>query len=146
MSGQLLDYVIPAGENIDDYHTQAQYLFDHGWKLHEDGNCGRGWYYTDVNGGKHWNLYAKDAYVRQRHWEIMFPPKDDPVNHPKHYNRCGVEVIDVIEAYAPANYHLGNVIKYVCRSGHKGSELEDWKKARWYLDRLINHAEEIKNL
>lgn len=64
----------------------------------------------------------------------------DMVNSPPHYNKAGIEVIDVIEAYAPTNYHLGNVIKYVCRSGHKGSELEDWCKAKWYLDRLIERA------
>lgn len=33
-------------------------------------------------------------------------------------------------------FHLGNVIKYVLRSKYKGKELEDLKKARWYLDRL----------
>lgn len=65
----------------------------------------------------------------------------DNINSPEHYNQAGIEVIDVIEAYAPTNYHLGNVIKYVCRSGHKGSELMDWKKARWYLDRLITTRE-----
>lgn len=61
----------------------------------------------------------------------------DMVNHPAHYNKQGIEVIDVIEAYSLGNYHLGNVIKYCCRSGFKGTMLEDWKKARWYLDRLI---------
>lgn len=38
-------------------------------------------------------------------------------------------------------FHLGNVIKYVLRSKYKGKELEDLKKARWYLDRLINVIE-----
>lgn len=63
------------------------------------------------------------------------------VNSPPHYTHGSMEVIDVIESYAPNNFHLGCVIKYVCRSGYKHNELEDWKKARWYLDRLISQRE-----
>ena len=59
----------------------------------------------------------------------------DPVEKPEHYNQ-GVEVIDVIEDYK-LNYHLGNVIKYICRAKFKGKELEDLDKAKWYLDREI---------
>ena len=61
---------------------------------------------------------------------------DDVVNHPSHYTRGPVEVIDIIEGFG-LNYHLGNVIKYVLRAGHKNDALEDLKKARWYLDREI---------
>ena len=66
----------------------------------------------------------------------------DMVNHPPHYqSSSGLEVIDVIEAFTE---HLtgdeatntGNVIKYICRWKEKNG-LEDLKKARWYLDRLI---------
>lgn len=34
-------------------------------------------------------------------------------------------------------FHLGNVLKYIVRAPHKGSEIRDLKKARWYLDRWI---------
>ena len=59
----------------------------------------------------------------------------DAIN-PDHYKVGGVETIDFIEAKA-LNYNLGNVIKYVSRAGHKGVEVEDLKKAAWYLAREI---------
>lgn len=61
----------------------------------------------------------------------------DVVNHPPHYNQRGIEVIDVIEAYA-LPYRLGNVIKYVLRAAYKGKREEDLRKALWYLEREIN--------
>lgn len=62
----------------------------------------------------------------------------DMVNHPPHYQGAdGIEAIDVIEAY-DLGYHLGNAFKYFVRAGKKGSEIEDLKKARWYLARWIN--------
>lgn len=60
----------------------------------------------------------------------------DQVNHPPHYNFGSIEVIEVIEDWR-LGFHLGNAVKYIARSAHKGSELEDLKKARWYLDRKI---------
>ena len=63
-------------------------------------------------------------------------PKADNVNHPPHYKTGGIETIDFIEA-KELGYHLGNVIKYVTRAKHKGNELEDLKKAQWYLERAI---------
>ena len=60
----------------------------------------------------------------------------DLINKPPHYTRSAVETIDAIEAWK-LDFHLGNVVKYVSRAGHKGEELEDLRKARWYLDRAI---------
>lgn len=60
------------------------------------------------------------------------------VDHPKHYqSKNGVEVIDVIEEFN-LGFHLGNVIKYILRAGHKNDELEDLEKAKWYLERVID--------
>lgn len=67
------------------------------------------------------------------------PRKEDVINHPSHYTRGNIEVIDFIEDQQ-LPYHLGNVIKYIARAGHKGDKLEDLKKARWYLDRYINEV------
>ena len=64
-------------------------------------------------------------------------PQFDNVNHPSHYKSGGIETIDFIEA-KELGYHLGNVIKYVTRAKHKGNELEDLKKAQWYLNREIS--------
>ncbi len=60
----------------------------------------------------------------------------EAVNHPDHYKHGGIEAIDVIEAWGPG-FHLGNVVKYIARAQHKGSEKEDVQKAIWYLKRWI---------
>lgn len=66
----------------------------------------------------------------------------DPVNHPSHYTShpSGIECIQITEHM---NFCLGNTLKYIWRAGEKvgASELEDLKKARWYLDREIARRE-----
>lgn len=66
--------------------------------------------------------------------------KSCTINHPPHYTFGTIEVIDVIEDWK-LNYHEGNIIKYVARSKYKGSQLEDLKKAQWYLNRQIKKIE-----
>lgn len=69
----------------------------------------------------------------------------DPVDKPQHYNSGGIEAITAIEAsMAPeayAGYLKGNVMKYLWRYEKKEKPIEDLKKARWYLDRLIGLRE-----
>ena len=66
----------------------------------------------------------------------------DNVNKPKHYVLEGLEPyqsIDVINAVLGENaryFYLGNIIKYFLRAEKKNG-LEDYKKARVYLDWLI---------
>lgn len=69
---------------------------------------------------------------------------NDPVNHPSHYTSGKIEVMDFIED-KKLNFARGNVIKYVSRAGKKdpNKELEDLKKAMWYLNREI---ERLRNL
>ena len=68
----------------------------------------------------------------------------DMVNHPDHYNKGGIETIDAIESALGEEgskfYHTGNVLKYMWRWQYKNG-IEDLKKARWYLDRLIRNLE-----
>lgn len=68
---------------------------------------------------------------------------DETVDHPAHYNShpSGVECIDIIK-HMP--FSAGSVIKYLWRAGLKDSEptLRDLKKARWYLDCMIQDEEE----
>ena len=46
----------------------------------------------------------------------------DIINHPSHYqSEHGLEVIQVIEIFK-LDYHLGNVVKYILRAGHKKNE------------------------
>lgn len=67
----------------------------------------------------------------------------DPVNHPAHYTThpSKVECIAITEHM---NFCLGNAIKYIWRASEKGKQLEDLKKARWYLDREISRLENVK--
>ena len=67
---------------------------------------------------------------------------DDPVNHPSHYTAYnGLEIIDLTEQM---NFNRGNAVKYIARAGLKGGpekELEDLKKAQWYISREISRLE-----
>ena len=51
---------------------------------------------------------------------------------PDCYQRGNIEVWDFIRDQN-LNYHLGNVIKYICRAGYKDDDLKDLKKAAHYL-------------
>ena len=67
----------------------------------------------------------------------------EKINHPNHYGGKNnpYESINIIEHWN-LNFHLGNVIKYISRAGKKTkNELEDLKKAQWYLDRYIDWKE-----
>ena len=61
---------------------------------------------------------------------------DSKIDYPPHYTYSEIEPLDVIEAWR-LGYHLGNVVKYLARHQRKGTPLEDLKKARFYLDRVI---------
>lgn len=73
---------------------------------------------------------------------------DDPVNHPSHYTSGGIECLEAIKASMDvqgfADFLKGQVIKYVWRYQLKGKPLEDLKKARFYLDRLIKEWEDVE--
>lgn len=66
----------------------------------------------------------------------------DPVNRPSHYTDGKIEVIDFIED-KNLGFCLGNAIKYIARAGKKDptKEVEDLKKARWYIERRIKELE-----
>ena len=63
---------------------------------------------------------------------------NDNVNHPSHYTDGKIEVIDFIEDKG-LNFHRGNAVKYIARAGKKdpAKEVEDLRKAVWYLNREI---------
>jgi len=64
---------------------------------------------------------------------------------PGHYRRGKIQVWDFIRDQG-LSYHLGNVIKYVCRAGFKSDRLEDLKKATHYLQNEIEHQRQELNL
>ena len=108
--------------------------------------------------------YGREAWVKASDYRPVEPPsiKDslttesncselpnsssDPIN-PSHYKHLPTEAIDVIMAAiagAPSNkaaYLHGQLLKYPLRCWEKNG-IEDLKKARWYLDRLIKEVGE----
>ncbi len=72
----------------------------------------------------------------------------DMVNHPSHYTQGSIECIDAIKAATVGKTGIeavcvANVIKYLWRYEEKNGP-EDVKKARWYLERLINELNGVK--
>lgn len=65
----------------------------------------------------------------------------DAIN-PDHYKVGGIEVIDYVKAkLSPEEYRgylRGNALKYLCRAGHKDDAAQDYKKAQWFIERLIS--------
>jgi len=55
---------------------------------------------------------------------------------PEYYRRGSIQVWDFVRDQE-LNFHLGNVIKYVCRAGHKEDDIEDLSKALHYLSNEI---------
>jgi hypothetical protein len=75
----------------------------------------------------------------------------ESVNHPSHYGGIDnpYEVIKVCEAWGlDSDAYLFNVVKYVARAGKKDpvKEIEDLKKAVFYLERKIKILNNKKNV
>jgi Protein of unknwon function (DUF3310) len=92
---------------------------------------------------------TKPEYVQLTFSDLNLPAQqglDDVVNHPKHYTQGNIETIEYMESALTAEEFCGgckmNVLKYVSREKHKNG-IEDLKKARWYLDRLIAYLEKL---
>ena len=69
----------------------------------------------------------------------------DMVDHPSHYTQGGIECIDALKAATVSKTGIeaictANAIKYLWRYEEKNG-IEDVKKARWYIDRLIKELE-----
>ena len=62
----------------------------------------------------------------------------DTIHHPKHYTSddCGVEAIE-ITSLLPAC--ISNAVKYVWRCGKKDEDLQELKKALWYINYSIDN-------
>lgn len=73
----------------------------------------------------------------------------DNANHPSHYGGKDnpYEAIKVIEAWGlDRDFLLGNTVKYIARAGKKEDpEIQDLKKAMWYLQRKIDNLQNKKS-
>lgn len=86
-------------------------------------------------------------YLKVKHQKIIFilnQMSKEHVNHPQHYGgeNNPYEAIKVIDAWG-LGFSLGNTVKYISRAGKKETdkELQDLKKALWYLQ---HHIEELE--
>jgi len=75
-------------------------------------------------------------------WKKALEMKADMVNHPAHYKVGGIEAIDYIQAKLSkeefAGYCRGNALKYLSRAGHKDDAAQEYRKAIWYIERLLS--------
>lgn len=90
-----------------------------------------------------WNLkHLTPAPDTEVHADLV--AENEAVKHPAHYGGADdpYEAIKVIEAW-DLNFNLGSVLKYVRRAGKKDAskELEDLRKARFYIDHEITRLE-----
>lgn len=105
---------------------------------------------SDCPGGVCPVPWATDTSGNDEPKETSMPPVlINNINHPSHYTEeGGVECIEAIEAQLTfeeyEGFLRGNCVKYLWRWKNKGG-VEDLKKCRWYLDRLIEVADAEKN-
>jgi hypothetical protein len=104
-------------------------------------------YYLDLD-DKEWNWqdWMLEDEVVTENYET--PNNNDNVNHPKHYTShpSGVECIEITKHY---DFCIGNAIKYLWRAGLKSEQgyssdekqIEDLKKAIWYINKKIEMLE-----
>ena len=81
------------------------------------------------------NRIASKTYV-----DSYDKPPADPVNAPSHYNEGSIECIDYLKDSLGSGYSAyleGSVKKYLHRFRYKKKPVEDLRKAKWYIDRLI---------
>jgi len=79
--------------------------------------------------------------------KMSIKKKHDPVHKPAHYNNGTIECISYIKQQLGSefpSYLEGNAIKYIHRHNMKHSNnIQDLEKAKWYINKLIEHYEEL---
>lgn len=122
------------------YKNNGNTVFHEGiWR-----DCAKHEFYTSFEFMETWGFLLE--VIWQRKTTNQSKAQGDAVN-PSHYKNGTIECINAIESATVNKAGLeavctANVIKYLWRYENKNG-LEDIKKACWYLDKLINHVEEI---
>ena len=114
-------------------------------QVHRNNTSG-GEYQTSVNFDGYWEYNkSPNEYDIMGLWEAPIVQAKDAIN-PDHYKVGGMQPWEYLKMKltpeALKGFYLGNVIKYCSRADHKG-KVEDFKKARWYLDKIIEDMEAI---
>jgi len=94
------------------------------------------------------NLYDRDRWADFYETGNSNPSNGTPTTassligmtkyNPSHYQRGRIQVWDFI-VDQQLDFLAGNIIKYICRAGHKNqeTEIDDWLKIRAYVNRKI---------
>ena len=92
-----------------------------------------------------YSVIAAEAESPTEKFEVEDEADKAVTNHPKRYlNKSGIEAIDIIELFTSGitggqAFNLGTAVKYLARLGKKTKNVqEEWKKVKWYMDRLID--------
>ena len=87
----------------------------------------------------YWNNKSEQYFIKLSEKEM--------VNHPSHYKNGKYEAIDImIDVFGKdkvANFCELNAFKYLWRANNKGTDIQDKKKAIWYLNKYIELKEEV---
>ena len=113
-------------------------------------------YISEINGCITDNQNNKGHYWNDKEVAIYFkkvntsPNKQkEMVNHPSHYKNNKYECIDVMLDVFGKEKVLAfcelNAFKYQWRANFKGTDIQDKKKAEWYLNKYIELKEKIKD-
>ena len=136
--------VIKQQEGLEDYQTPIGSV---GEVLEVDGSDEHGLAYLVKSSSfrGRYDINIDTWWLEEDNLELFSnEEKQDVVNHPNHYTSGGIECIDAMQASLPPvqfkGFLRGNVQKYCWRCDKKNG-LEDLKKARWYLDKLIETIE-----
>jgi hypothetical protein len=92
--------------------------------------------------------YYDTVFIKGEDMKVKIPQEgEDLVNNPKHYTAGGIECIDYLKAKLTpeefVGFLKGNTLKYMSRAGLKNDELEDYKKAQFYINKLVEYKETI---
>lgn len=86
-----------------------------------------------------YKIYVPIPSILSKFWLKVEAKEQDNVNNPTHYTQGGIQPIDYI-IENNLDFLEGNVVKYVTRYKFKNG-LEDLKKAKFYLEKLIKREE-----
>ena len=141
------------GENIMEFKVGDRFRVVHpyGFLDFKKGKTGRVKFmrgttlFAKMDNGSLLYTYEMRPEYYEKGIEKIDDNKGDNINHPSHYTDGKIEVIDFIEDKG-LNFNKGNAVKYIARAGKKdpSKEIEDLKKAQWYINREIKRLEGLE--
>ena len=111
----------------------------------EQGYAGHKWYEYGTTEGNN----MKDYFIKLPKESILQESisQKEMVNHPEHYYNgkfeCIEVMLDVFDKDKVADFCELNAFKYLWRADNKGTDIQDKKKAIWYLNKYIKLKEEV---